>query len=122
MAEFKKLAVWARAHALVLELFKTALSFPPEQRFTLTRQAQRAALSIPANIAEGCGRFGKADRVHFLRVACGSANELEYYLLAARDLGFLKDSTHRALSSELIEVRKMLFGLIAAWQTKHPTA
>jgi four helix bundle protein len=94
MKDFRELKVWEKAHALVLNLYRETTSFPPSELYGLTVQIRRAAASIPANIAEGCGRGSSADFARFLQIAMGSACELEYHLLLARDLGFLGAATH----------------------------
>ena len=87
-----------------------ALSRP--QTFGIRDQVIRSAVSVPANIAEGCGRAGDRDFRRFLRHSLGSACELEYHLLLVRDLGLITDQTHRPLAMEVVEVKRMLAGLI----------
>ena len=77
----------------------------------LTGQIRRCASSIPANIAEGCGRLGNAEFHRFLQVSCGSSNELEYHLLLAKDLGYLKDTDYQSINGKLMEVKRMLVAL-----------
>ena len=81
MKDFRDLNVWKKAHALTLAAYKVSRSFPKEELFTLTSQMRRAAGSISANIAEGCGRGSDPEFSRFLQVAMGSASELEYHLL-----------------------------------------
>jgi hypothetical protein len=76
---FRDLKVWEKAHQLTLQVYKATASFPKEEMFGLTSQIRRAAASIPANIAEGCGRSGDAELGRFLQIAMGSASELEYH-------------------------------------------
>ena len=90
MKDFRKLEVWEKAHALTLSVYHAADPFPREELYGLTSQIRRAAVSIPTNIAEGCGRGSEAELARFLQIAMGSASEVEYELLLARDLGFLK--------------------------------
>lgn len=80
--------------------------------YSLTNQIQRAAVSIPANIAEGCGKNGDADFARYLQIAVGSASELEYLLLLSHDLCYLEDATYQNLISDLVEVRQMLNALM----------
>lgn len=80
MRDFKKLNVWQKAHALTVHVYKATYDFPREELYGLTSQIRRASVSIPANIAEGCGRGSEADFCHFLQIAFGSASELEYHL------------------------------------------
>jgi len=88
---FKSLKVWEKSHELILAVYKATTNFPKDELYGLTSQIRRASASIPANIAEGCGRTGKAELARFLQVAMGSASELEYHLLLAHDLGLLRD-------------------------------
>ena len=112
MRDFRGLEVWNRSHLLTLAVYKATSSFPQSELFGLTSQIRRASASIPANIAEGCGRSGEKELVRFFNIAMGSASELEYHLLLAHDLSLLKDSTYRGLTSDVIEVKRMLAGFI----------
>lgn len=112
MKDFRDLKVWEKAHTLVLACYATAKAFPKEEIFGLVSQIRRASSSIPANIAEGCGRRGNAELHRFLQIAMGSASELEYHLLLAKDLGYLKTEDHMKLQPSLEEVRRMLASLI----------
>ena len=112
MRNFRDLKVWEKAHQLTLAIYQVSLKFPGEEIYGLTSQARRAAASIPANISEGCGRDGEADFTRFLQIAMGSANELEYHLLLAHDLGYLNEPEHKYLTDQTVEVKKMLSGLI----------
>ena len=108
MGDYRKLQVWERSHRLALDVYHATKSFPREELFGLTSQLRRAAASIPANIAEGCGRNGDAELARFLDVAMGSANELDYHLLLARDLGLLGISDYEHLSFEAQGVANMM--------------
>ena len=112
MKDFRELKVWEKAHLLVLAVYKATEGFPRQELYSLTNQIQRAAVSIPANIAEGCGKSGDVDFARYLQIAMGSSSELEYLLLLAKDLNYLPEEIYQALSSQLIETRKMLFSLI----------
>ena len=94
MRDFRKLKVWEKAHELVLEIYRVTAGFPREELYGMTSQLRRACVSIPANIAEGCGREGEAELRRFLRIGLGSANELEYHLFLAKDLRFLSPEDH----------------------------
>jgi four helix bundle protein len=85
---FKDLEVWRNAHAFVLAVYRFTTSFPTEERFGLTSQFRRAAVSIPANIAEGFRKFTPADKARFLNTAEGSLEECRYYCILAQDLGY----------------------------------
>ncbi len=112
MQDYRNLKVWERAHRLTLEVYKATALFPKDELYGLTSQIRRSCASIPANIAEGCGRDGDAEFARFLRIAMGSASELDYHLLLARDLNFLSGTAYEQLESELIEVRRMLNSFI----------
>jgi len=113
MQNFRDLKVWQKAHALVLAVYAATADFPAAERFGLTSQMRRAAASISANIAEGCVRSTDRDFANFLHTAMGSASEVEYFVLLARDLKLLDGSTHDALTADLEEIKRMLTGLIA---------
>jgi four helix bundle protein len=118
MKNFKDLIVWRRAHELVLALYKTTQSFPKEELYTLTSQLRRAGISIPTNLAEGCGRWPDADFARFVQIAFGSAQEVEYLLLLSFDLGYYPLSDFRTLDSKVNEVKGMLLGLIKTLRQK----
>jgi four helix bundle protein len=105
--DFKELRVWGESHRLTLRLYKETRSFPREETYGLTSQIRRAAASIPANVAEGCGRRSDGELTRFLQIARGSASELEYHLLLSRDLGFLTDEKFQEVQSKLVEVQRM---------------
>ena len=117
MKDFRRLNVWQKAHALVLLMYRATRAFPGEERYGLTNQSRRAAASIPANIAEGCGRGSDKDMRRFLQIALGSASELEYHLLLARDLSFLPDTEHDQLHDKVTEIKRMLTALIKKLST-----
>jgi four helix bundle protein len=111
MQDFKKLVVWQKAHLLTLAIYKVTATFPKDELHGLTSQIRRSCASIPANIAEGCGRDGKIELKRFLQIALGSATELEYHLLLALDLKFLNPADYKQLDDQVSEIRKMLIGL-----------
>ena len=117
MKNFRDLKVWHKSHELTLLIYKETKSFPKEELYGLTSQIRRACASVPANIAEGCGKSTDADFARFLQIAFGSANELEYHLILARDLEILDNNTHNTLELGLIEVKKMLASLITKIRT-----
>jgi four helix bundle protein len=112
MQDFKKLDVWKRSHELTLMVYKLSSSFPREEIYGLTSQIRRAAASVPTNIAEGCGRDTPLDFAHYLDIAFGSASELEYHLLLAKDLGFLDLAEYEDALKEVSGTKKMLTMLI----------
>ena len=113
MRDFRQLKVWAKAHRLTLEIYKSTAYFPREELYGLTSQLRRASSSIPANIAEGFGRGGNTELARFLQIGIGSAYEVEYHLLLAKDLGLLEKTAHEQLESKTIEVKRMLAALLA---------
>ena len=94
MGEFTKLAVWKKAHALTLAIYRRTALWPRREIFGLTSQTRHAAISVPANIAEGCGRNSDAELARFSRNSLGSASELSYYVILARDLEYLAAEEH----------------------------
>ena len=113
MQDFRNLAVWRKSHALTLEVFAVSATFARPPYFSLRDPMIRAAMSIPSNLAEGAGRMGDTEFRRFVRIALGSACELEYDLLLARDLGLIPGATHDRLSSAAAEIKRMLAGLAA---------
>ena len=91
MKSFTQLEVWQAAHGLVLEAYKLVRKFPVDERFELCSQMRSAAVSIPANIAEGFGRDRAGDKARFYSVSRGSAEELKYYFILAKELGYVPD-------------------------------
>jgi len=112
MKDFRKQKIWQRSHRLTLALYKATSSFPKEELYGLTAQIRRAGSSIPANIAESCGRDGDAEFARFLQIARGSTSELEYHLLLSHDLDFLSDADYAELSKETTELKQMLTAFI----------
>ena len=112
MRNYRELKVWQRAHQLTLDLYKITHSFPQYEQYGLTSQVRRAASSVGANLAEGCGRRGDAEFARFVLIAMGSASELDYHLLLARDLAFLQLKDYERLAAELAEIRRMLTSLL----------
>jgi four helix bundle protein len=108
MRDFRQLKVWEKAHGLALEIYRATKEFPAEERFGLTSQLRRAAVSVPSNIAEGCGRSGERELSQFTSIAAGSASEVEYQLLLAHDLGYLTTEHYRTLDNKTNEVKRML--------------
>jgi len=112
MKDFRSLDVWKKSHELVLAVYKVNAGLPSSELYGLTSQVRRAASSIPANIAKGCGRGSDRDFARFLQIAMGSASELEYHLILARDLGFLDAVQQDELEQATTEVKRMLSGLM----------
>ena len=112
MKDFRQLQVWQKAHSIVLEIYQVTADFPKEERFGLISQIRRASVSVPSNIAEGCGRGGDAELARFLQIAMGSASELEYQLLLSNDLRYMEATDYERLAGMVIEVKKMLSSFI----------
>ncbi len=111
---FEDLEVWKKSHELVLKIYKITKEFPSEEKFGLVSQMRRSAVSIPANIAEGFKKRGLKDKSNFYNIAQGSLEELRYYLILSKDLGYYdnKKDFH-----ELMEIiGKMLYGLVKSIQ------
>jgi four helix bundle protein len=108
MRDFRELKVWEKGHRLTLDVYSATSGFPREEMYGLTAQLRRSSASIPANIAEGCGRSGDAELARFMLIAMGSASELEYHQLLAHDLKFLDARDYERLSEGTREVKRML--------------
>lgn len=113
MKDFRDLKVWEKAHALTLNIYRQTKSFPADEKYGLVSQLRRCCASIPANIAEGCGKRGHGEFSRFLQMAAGSTSELDYHLLLSKDLEYLRQHEYQALHQNVIEIRKMLAALIA---------
>jgi four helix bundle protein len=111
MKDFRDFKVWEKAHEFVLETYRLTGGFPKHELFGLVSQMQRCSSSIPANVAEGCGRLGNSELHRFLQISCGSANEMEYHLLLEKDLGYLPEQEYAILDAKLAEMKRMLVAL-----------
>jgi four helix bundle protein len=114
MRDFRELKVWEKAHAFVLNIYKASRAFPKDELYGLTSQLRRCSVSIPSNLAEGCGRRTDKDLAHFCDMASGSASEAEYQLILARDLNYIEYDEHAKLEIQITEVRRMLNSFTAA--------
>ena len=110
LQRFQDLLVWQKAHKLVLKVYTATRAFPTDERFGLVSQMRRAGVSVAANIAEGFKKRGHRDKANFYNIAQGSLEELRYYTILGKDLGYLGDV--RELSCELDEVARMLHALV----------
>ncbi|MBI2760072.1 MAG: four helix bundle protein [Chloroflexi bacterium] len=119
MRDFRDLKVWERAHKLTLGVYAASKGFPRDELDGLTSQIRPSAASVPANIAEGCGRNGSAELSRFMQIALGSASELEYQILLAHDLGYLTDGDFEHLAANTIEVKRMLGSFIQRLRTEN---
>lgn len=113
MRDYRGLQVWQKAHELTLNVYAMTQDFPVEERYGLTSQLRRAVSSIPSNIAEGCGRSSDTDFARCCQIAMGSACEVNYQLLLARDLLYVSDSDYARLDAAINEVQRMLTALMS---------
>lgn len=113
MQDYRKLEAWQKAHAITLHTYAKTAHFPKAELFGLTSQMRRAAVSIPANIAEGCYR-GQRSLAQSLRIALGSAAELEYYVTLAGDLQLLTESDRREFANDMSDVKAVIAGFMKA--------
>jgi four helix bundle protein len=112
MHPFREVKVWEKSHQVGLHVYRVTAGFPEAEQKELGRQMRKTAVALPSTIAEGCGRSGDRDLVRYLDSARGTANDLEYQLLLARDLGYLTEEEHTVLTEEVTEVKKMLSGFL----------
>lgn len=124
MQDFRNLEVWRKSHAITISIYQITASFPRDERFGLTSQLRRAAASIGANLAEGCGRGSDAEFKRFVQIALGSASELDYHILLARDLQMMQSTVYDQLRKDLQSARRMLAGLLRRLNSnsQQPTA
>ncbi len=112
MQNYKDLKVWEKAHFFTLAIYEVTKNFPKEEIYSLTNQLRRSTSSIPANIAEGCGKNSQLDLAKFLNIALGSANETEYFILLSKDLEYLSINRYEILFNDINEIKAMLISLI----------
>ncbi len=110
MRDFRKLKIWEQAHQLALVVYRVTGGFPKEELYGMTSQIRRAAVSVPSNIAEGCGRDGDKELARYIQISAGSLSELDYQLELAHDLQFLNQADFADLTGRIINLRKMLRG------------
>ena len=114
MRDHTKLRAFKLADEVVLLIYRVTADFPKEERYGLTSQMRRAAVSVPSNIVEGCARDSQADYLRFLYVAFGSLRELHYQLGLSKRLGFLKEKDSPKVEKKIVDAEKVLNGLIGA--------
>lgn len=112
MKDFRSLKVWEKEHGITISIYKQTQNFPKEELYGLISQLRRAASSIPANIAEGCGKHSDKGFAHFLQIAMGSACETEYLLFLRGELGYISITQTEELINNITEIKKMLASLI----------
>ncbi|WP_462254705.1 four helix bundle protein [Ferruginibacter sp.] len=113
MQNYKDLKVWEKAHRFTLEVYQVSAAFPKTETYGLTSQLRRAASSIAANIAEGCGKNSKLDFANYLNISLGSSNEAEYFILLSKDLNYITSENYEILTKLVNEIKAMLIALIA---------
>lgn len=118
LRNYRDLKVWEKSYNLCLEVYKLLKKFPVEERYGLSLQMRRSVVSIPSNIAEGYGRKGKQEYIHYLYVAYGSYCELETQLLLTSDLGYIEKETFEKIFEQAREVERMLKALIDSLDKK----
>lgn len=118
MSDYRKLRAWQTADRVATACYEVTVGFPRSEEYGLKSQIRRAAVSVPANIAEGSGRFSNRDFVRFLRIAAGSASELEYLIGLSSRLGFMQQTAAGPLLDATAEVRRMLSGLVSTLGTR----
>ena len=119
MLNFKDLAIWQRSHQLTIDIYRATLKFPKEEIYGLTSQIRRAVASIPTNIAEGCGRRTNAELANFLNIASGSASEVEYEILLAKEVGYITEEQCELWTKEIGEIRSMLAAYMKRLKTEN---
>jgi four helix bundle protein len=120
MSNYKDLQVWKASHELVIETYKLTKNFPKEERYELISQLNRAVVSIPANIAEGTGRRTNKDFCSFLHITRGSLNEVEYYYILSKDLGYINEEQYNSCTNKIKNISRKLNGLIKFLTTNRP--
>lgn len=109
MQDFKKIFFWKKSYEFSLRIYRETQAFPSDEKYGLTSQLRRAAISIPINIAEGAGRNSNKEFANFLQISIGSASEVECELMFARDLGYLDEDVYSFLDLELKQIRRMMY-------------
>ena len=113
MRDYKKLEIWLRSHELYMIIKREVVTkFPKEEKYELSSQLQRAALSIPLNIVEGCGRFTDKDFAHFLDTSLGSTNEVDYCCYAASELNYITSDEYEKVNKLINEISAMLISFL----------
>ena len=118
-SSFKDIIAWQKAHQFVLLVYKATACFPDCEKLSLVSQLQRAAVSIPANIAEGYRKDGVGDKLRFLNISQGSLEECRYYILLSKDLGYISEETYNILQENIEETSKLLNAYYTAIRSNH---
>ncbi|MGB3143327.1 MAG: four helix bundle protein [Maribacter sp.] len=112
MRDYKKYTVWKLGHEVTLDIYRLTQRFPKEESYGLTSQMRRSSSSIPANIAEGCGRESDAEFKRFLTISQGSASELEYFTILAKDLNYMNNDDFSLINDKVNKVKRSINSLI----------
>ncbi|MGB8491649.1 MAG: four helix bundle protein [Bacteroidales bacterium] len=112
MKDFRTLTVWQKSHNLAFLTYQITKKFPKEELYGITSQLRRAVVSVPTNIAEGCGRGSDKDFAKFAQIAIGSASECEYLILLSTELGYIAKNDSNELINKVCEIKRMLTSLI----------
>ena len=112
MKDFKKLVEWQKGHDNAMLIYNFTKYFPKEERYGITSQIRRAVVSVPTNIAEGCGKFTQNDFARYLQIAFGSAQEVEYLSFLSYELGYLREDQYKKTNALINEVKAMLISLL----------
>lgn len=112
MIDYRKYNVWQKSHQLVLNVYAITSNFPKTEQFNLISQINRAVVSIPTNIAEGCGKETQKELIRFLYISSGSTHELEYLLYLSTELNYLEHDVSNKVLSDIDEIKRMLASLI----------
>lgn len=113
MQSYLRLEVWKKSHQFVLDVYQLTKAFPRDEMFALTRQFRRAAVSIPANIAEGSAKKTVKEFSNFLRISLGSVHECEYYILLSKDLSYINGSQFMEFNNDINRIKAMLIKFLA---------
>lgn len=111
MRDFRKYEVWRIGHEFVLDVYTKTRSFPPNESYGVTSQIRRASVSIPTNLAEGCGRTTDTEFARFIHISLGSAHEVEYLLQLSKDLKYLSETDYSSLDERINLIERMLYNL-----------
>jgi four helix bundle protein len=112
MKDFRNLSAWQKSHKLAIIIYQKTRNFPKEESYGITSQLRRATVSIPTNLAEGCGRGSDRDFAKFVQIAIGSASESEYLILLSNELGYIDKDEYDELTEKVCEIKRMLASLI----------
>lgn len=112
MKDFRNLSAWQKGHKLAIIIYKKTKNYPKEEVYGITSQLRRAIVSIPTNLAEGCGRGSDKDFAKFVQIAIGSASESEYLILLSNELGYIDKDEYEELTKSVCEIKRMLTALI----------